>query len=132
MMTTPYTTVRSNTAATSGSRRPPRSSSWPAPNSSKPMMQDEIMPPIVAPVATCTTQLTSGGARMTLYRPPAAADATTKRAKSWSLWSVLRVNLKASALCAADVTEIVLALRELIERWSSSSLERLDGPIDTG
>jgi hypothetical protein len=62
------------------------------------MMQDEIMPPIVAPVATCTTQLTSGGARMTLYRPPAAADATTKRAKSWSLWSVLRVNLKASAL----------------------------------
>jgi hypothetical protein len=85
MMTTPYTIVRSNTAASTGSRRPPRSSSGAAPNSSKPMMQNEITPPMVAPVATSMTQLESGGARTTLYRLPAAADATIKRAKSRSL-----------------------------------------------
>jgi hypothetical protein len=57
------------------------------------MMQDEITPPMVAPLANWTTQLESAGVRMTLYKPPAAADATTKRASSLNLWSVLRVKL---------------------------------------
>src|SRR3546814_17797782 len=58
----------------------------PSKNSSKPMMQDEMAAPIVAPDANWTTRSAPGGVRPALSSAPAADEAPTRRTRSRSRW----------------------------------------------